>query len=474
MRCVKAILLSVLVIELSFTGCTSRQPPAGASSSTSAKQSVSYTCPMHPSYTSDRPGDCPICGMRLVVASSRDDTPANAPSPGGPGVVRIDADRQQLIGVRTEAVGPASASLLTMRVPGRVAVDDQRLYRITAAVDGWIRQLGPNPPGSFVKKQQILATYYAPNLVNATQTYVFALQTNAQAQSGDATISYQRGSSALSLQMAVDTLRALGMTEYQIKEVEQTRIAPSEVRVYSPIDGFVIARNISPEQRFDKGTELYRIGDIDRVWVMAELFERDSGLLKPGTRATVLYQGRRLEARMSDALPQFDAQTRTLKTRFELDNPGGILRPDMFVDVELHVSMPDAVTVPADAVVDSGLHKTVFVARGDGYFDARRVETGWRVGDRVQILSGVMPGERVVISGNFLLDSESRMKAAASAVTPAVKDPVCGMDVDARAATTAGRKSDYRGVSYYFCSDECKRKFDKNAERYAVADPQSR
>ena len=386
----------------------------------------------------------------------------------------MEGDRQQLIGVRTEEVQPASASNLMLRVPGRVAVDDQRSYRITAAVDGWIRQLGPNPAGSFVKKQQVLATYYAQNLISAAQTYVFALQTNAQAQSGDATIGYQRGTTVLSLQVALDSLRALGVSEFQIKEIDSTRLAPTEIRVYSPINGFVITRNISPEQRFDKGTEMYRIADISHVWVMAEIFEKDSEFLKPGTKATVLYQGRRFDAEMCNALPQFDPQTRTLKTRFELDNPGEILRPDMFVDVDLHAGMPAAVTIPADAVVDTGLRKTVFVARGDGYFEARRVETGWRVGDRVQIVKGLMPGERVVTSGNFLLDSESRMKWVAAGIYNPETDPVCGMEVDAKAAGAAGRKSDYRGTTYYFCSDDCKHRFAKEPDRYAGAGKQPR
>ncbi len=468
----KVLVISLCLAAAVAAGCTSGQPAPAPSNPASVKQAVSYTCPMHPAYTSDHPGDCPICGMRLVLASSSGTGPASAPATKAPAVVRVDADRQQLIGVRTDEVQPASASHLTLRVPGRVAVDDQRQYRITAAVDGWIRQLGPNPAGSFVRKQQVLATYYAQNLISAAQTYVFALQTNAQAQSGAATIGSQRGPTVLSLQIAIDSLRALGMSEYQINEIEQTRAAPAEVRVYSPIDGFVIARNVTPEQRFDKGTELYRIADISHVWVMAEIFEKDSEFLKPGTRATVLYQGRQFEARMSNALPQFDAQTRTLKTRFELDNPGRILRPDMFVDVDLHAGMPVAVTIPADAVLDSGLRKTVFVARGDGYFEARRVETGWRVGDRVQIVKGLMPGERVVTSGNFLLDSESRMKWVAEGIYHPETDPVCGMEVDVKAATAAGRKSDHGGKPYFFCSDDCKHKFDREPDRYAAGERQ--
>jgi RND family efflux transporter MFP subunit len=232
----------------------------------------------------------------------------------------------------------------------------------------------------------------------------------------------------------------------------------------------VLARNISPSQRFDKGTELYRIADISRVWVMTDIFEKDRQFLKPGAEASILYQGRRLRARMSDALPQFDAQSRTLKTRFELDNPDHLLQPDMFVDVEFEAAVPPAVTVPAEAVLDSGLRKTVFVDRGNGYFEPRRVETGWRTGDRVQILEGLMAGERVAVSGNFLLDSESRMMSAAQgAIGAAAKDPVCGMEVDERRAAAAGMKSEHEGKTYFFCAVECKRRFDGEPARYAQA-----
>jgi YHS domain-containing protein len=171
---------------------------------------------------------------------------------------------------------------------------------------------------------------------------------------------------------------------------------------------------------------------------------------------------------MSDALPQFDAQSRTLKTRFELDNPGHVLQPDMFVDVEFEAAVPPAVTVPAEAVLDSGRRKTVFVDRGNGYFEPRRVETGWRAGDRVQILKGLMAGERVVLSGNFLLDSESRMMSAAQgALGAAAKDPVCGMEVDEKRAAAAGRKSEHKGTTFYFCADDCKKQFDAEPARFA-------
>jgi len=452
----------ILAAGIFFAGYVANRQPRPVSTTDSAKQAPTYSCPMHPQYTSDRQGDCPICGMRLepVAAGGGRGKSASA-SLDNPGMVVIGAARQQLIGVRTDEVRLDSSSHV-LRVPGRVAVDDQRLYRIVAAADGWIVDLGQNTVGRFVKKNQLLASYYQKDLLANERLFLLSIPANEPlpTQTRDFSQASIRTAGSANPQFPIDALRGLGMSDLQIEEIHRTRTASPHVNIYSPVSGFVLTRNVSPSQRFDKGTELYRIADISRVWVMTDIFEKDRQFLKPGAEATILYQGRRLTARMSDALPQFDAQSRTLKFRFELDNPGHVLQPDMFVDVEFEAAVPPAVTVPAEAVLDSGLRKTVFVDRGNGYFEPRRVETGWRAGDRVQILKGLMAGERVVISGNFLLDSESRMKAASAGIFDADTDPVCGMEVDQKRATAAGRKSDYKGTTYYFCADDCKKKFD--------------
>jgi Cu(I)/Ag(I) efflux system membrane fusion protein len=460
----------ILAAGIFVAGYMANRHPIPVATSASAKQAVRYTCPMHPQYTSDRSGECPICGMRLEQIDTADvAVKADNPVTGAPGIVRINAEKQQLIGVRTDTVKTAPVSD-ALRVPGRITVDDQRLYRIVASVDGWIRELGPNPAGAFVAKDQVLASYYTQNLITAAQTYAFAVQSNVLAQSGDKTIGLQRGTVALTLQAALDSVRSLGMSERQIQEIDRTGIAPTLIHIYSPIDGFVISRNVSPEQRFDKGTEMYRIADIGHVWVMTDVFEKDRAFLKPGARATVYYQDRRLQAHMSDALPQFDPQSRTLKTRFELDNPGFVLRPDMFVDVELHVEMPAAITVPADSVIDLGRRKTVYVQSDGGRFEPRIIDTGWRLGDRVQVTSGLEAGERIVVSSNFLVDSESRMKLSALSTeltlqkVTAAKDPVCGMEIDPKAADAF--KTQYNGRTYYFCAPKCRRDFDENPRKY--------
>jgi Cu(I)/Ag(I) efflux system membrane fusion protein len=439
-------------------GFTANRRPVSIASSDPVRQTPSYICPMHPSYKSDHPGDCPSCGMRLVRAE-----PGSA---GAPGAVQVTAPTQQMIGIQTAEVRREAASH-RLRTAGRVTVDEGRLYRLVAAADGWVRELGQNTTGAFVRKDQLLVSYYVRDLVATQQNFLYADQLNAQAEQQQANVAPQRASAGLNFRLALDALRSLGMTDLQIKELQKTRTAVPELRIYSPADGFVLARSISPEQRFDKGAELYRIGDISRLWVMADVFEKDREFLSPGALATVRYRGREFHARMSNALPQFDPQSRTLKTRFDVDNPGYVLRPEEFVDVEVHVEMPPAVTAPADAIVDSGRHKTVYVARANS-FEPRLVTTGWRLGDRVEIIEGLQPGERVVVSGNFLIDSESRMQTAAE--TPkalpeaaGARDPVCGMKVDPNAPGAIQIR--HGGKTYTFCSVKCRREFEGSAKR---------
>lgn len=457
-----------LAAAIFAAGYLANRPAAPAAA---VRSVLYYSCPMHPQYRSDRPGDCPSCGMRLVAVNTAESS--------APGSITISDAEQRLIGVKTVEVRREAVSQ-PLRVPGRVAVDDSRLYRLVAAADGWVRELGDNPAGTFVKKDQVLAKYYVRDMLSAQQNYLYAYQVSAQTQQAQANTVPQRGTVGFNLRLALDGLRSIGMTDAQIAELEQTKEATSTLGVYAPAEGFVLARNISPGQRFDKGTELYRIADIGHVWVLADIFEKDRDFLKPNVMAIVRYRGRELHARLSDALPQFDPQSRTLKTRFELDNAGYTLRPDMFVDVEVQVVMPATITVPAEAVIDSGRRKTVYVARGGGMFEPRLVSTGWRLGDSVQVTQGLQPGENIVVSGNFLIDSESRMKqipAAPSAeptmaamaktstmTTAAVKDPVCGMGVDPKASTTL--KKEYGGNTYYFCSDNCRRSFEANPGKY--------
>jgi multidrug efflux pump subunit AcrA (membrane-fusion protein)/YHS domain-containing protein len=431
---------------------------------------------MHPDYTSDRPGDAPCCGMRLTPVYAGTQTDKAGPAiTGSAGMVQVSASRQQLIGVRTDKVERAPVSH-SLRVPGRITVDESRLYRITGPVDGWVREIGANTAGTFVKRDQVLASFYAREFLPAQQTLLYVMIANDQAPAGPASprpaqyVRPQLQSADLTIQNAIDALHNLGVSDPQIEEFKRTRSFASNIQLCSPTTGFVLARNISPGQRFEKGDELYRVADIGHLWVMTDIFEKDQAFVRPGVLARVRYEGREFHARMADVLPQFDAQSRTLKTRFEVDNAGNVLRPDVFVDVEIQVHLPETVTVPADAVLETGRRSIVYVDLADGHFEPRTVETGWRLGNRVQITHGLEPGERIVVSGNFLIDSESRMQLARVSAAPAAatdaspKDPVCGMDVDPKKPNAI--KTEYGGKTYYFCSNHCKKTFDANPEKY--------
>ncbi len=434
-------------------------PPAAA-----ARRILFYRCPMHPQYTSDRPGEAGCCGMRLepVYEGSAPAAPA--------GAIAVSPEKQQLMGVRVAPVEHAGFNH-AFRTSGRVAVDETAVYRVRAAIDGWIREAGPNPPGTLVQKGERLASFYSPEFLSAQQAYLYALGALDRFQAAGRVTPEQTALTKTNIQQAADSLRNLGMGDPQIEEIGRDRKITQLIHVYAPISGFVLARSLSPGERFEKGTELYRIADLSRVWVLADLFENEARLFHSGASARVRYQAHSYAARSSGTLPQFDAASRTLKVRFIVDNPDLTLRQDMFVDIEFSVRMPLAVTVPSEAVLDSGVRKTVFVDLGNGYFEPRDVETGWRLGDRVQITRGLKPGDRIAVSGNFFLDSEARLKNVAppmpsTAGAATVKDPVCGMEVEPGAAAL---QSEYRAKRYYFCSPECKKKFDADPQRYTGA-----
>jgi RND family efflux transporter MFP subunit len=204
------------------------------------------------------------------------------------------------------------------------------------------------------------------------------------------------------------------MSDSQIRELTSTRRIPEVVYINSPIDGFVIARNISAGQTFDRYTEFYRIADLSHVWITADLFPAEEQSIRPGMSALVTLPGwaKPFEARVVNLLPQVDASSRALQVRLETNNNGFVLRPGMVVDVELNVRAPAGLSVPADAVLESGNLRRVFVERSDGSLVPREVQTGESFGDRLQILSGLAPGDKVVTSGTFLVESESRMRTA--------------------------------------------------------------
>jgi YHS domain-containing protein len=288
------------------------------------------------------------------------------------------------------------------------------------------------------------------------------------------------------------------MGEPQIRDLAKTRQVTGDIALVAPVNGIVLSRTITPQQRFEKGTEFYRIADLSRVWIIADVFSDETATLRPGSKANVLIRelSKTVTATVSNSPPLFDATSRTLKLRLETDNPGMFLRPDMYVDIEFRAPAPAGISVPAEAILDSGMQKIVYLETGDGVFEPRPVELGGSFGNRVTVKRGLAEGDRVVTSGNFLIDSESRMKPpalrtvnekrdasrkapVATQAAQGTTDPVCGMSIDREKTLAGGLKETYRGETYVFCSDKCHKQFLQDPAKYiddrlrSAADPGS-
>jgi Cu(I)/Ag(I) efflux system membrane fusion protein len=414
-----------------------------------AAQGPLYHCPMHPNYTSDKPGDCAICGMKLVPIESADAgkpehkiafyrSPMNAADtspvpkkdsmgmayvpvyedemPGGGEVsglidVKIDAQRQQLIGLRTAEVtrGPISGDWRTV---GRVAVDETRVRKINVKVDGFVEKLYVDFIGKPVQRGQPLFALYSPDLLAAQNDYALAVRTRAQlgdGPAGDALVSAAR-----------KRLELWDVPRPEIARLDQGGAPLRDLTLFSPISGVVTAKTIVQGSRIAAGDTPFEITDLSQVWVLADAHESDLPRVRIGTPVTLTLDAipdHTFRGRVSFIEPILDPRSRTAKVRLAFANPRGELRPEMFGEVVFHARPHEGLRVPADSIIDSGDRKVVFVATGEGHFQPREVKTGDAAGDLVEILSGVQAGEQVVVRASFLVDSESRLKAALAALT---------------------------------------------------------
>jgi membrane fusion protein, copper/silver efflux system len=383
-----------------FAGRASRQSPSEGTRPV-ARRVLYYIDPMHPSYRSERPGIAPDCGMPLEPVYA-DGQPA--------GSVSLTPDQEQAIHLETETLR-AAGGVRQIDTVGRVAADEARTFRVSAGADGWVRRVFSDRTGTPVKKGQELAAFYSKDVSSPQQSYVYALESYERLQKAASAPADQLALATRQLAIARDNLQFVGMGEAQMEELRRTRREIFDVNLTAPADGLILERNVAVGQRFMKGELLYRIADLSRVWVLADIYDRDWAVPGAIHRAKILVEGHPpMEATVVPAPPQFDAEGRTGKLRMEVSNASQRLVPGMVVNVALDVRTRPAMTLHADAVLDSGVKKRVFVARGDGRYELREVETGWQDGDRVEIKSGVTEGERVVTTGAFLLDSESRMK----------------------------------------------------------------
>lgn len=332
--------------------------------------------------------------------------------------VTLDLRRQQLIGVRTAAV-KREAFDKTIRTLGIVKYDETRLADINLKIEGWIRDLFVESPGQAVRRGQPLFTLYSPELLTTQQEYLLALKTREQMQQSQ--VSDAREYSDRLVQAARQRLALWDLSSEQIRAIESTRQPQTAMTFRSPVDGHVIEKQAVQGMHIMPGQSLYKIADLSVVWVEADVYEAEIALIKPGQRAAVTldaYPGERLFGQTVFIYPYVAENTRTVKVRFAFDNGRGRLKPGMYANVELHAPMGVGLTIPADAVLDSGTRQLVFVAQGDGYFQPRDVKVGQRLGDRVQILEGLKDGEQVATGAAFFLDSESQLRASVQGFEP--------------------------------------------------------
>ena len=435
------ILFVLVVLALSGgvwlgRGPLAQQPPPATASQ--AKQL--YTCGMHPQVIQDHPGNCPICGMTLTPVRNRTGNPAD-PAVRSDSTIAIDPVTTQNMGIRTGAVtkGPLRR---TIRTVGVIDYDETSLVDVTTKYKGWIEKLYVNATGQVVHRGEPLFEIYSPELYSAQTEYVLAVEDTTGALAGMKA-------------QAITKLRYFDISDDQIAAIEKSRHATKTLRIDAPRDGTVVEKLAITGQMVDEGMKLYRIADLGMVWVQAQIFEQDLPFVRVGQEALVTLSylpDREFRGRVAFVYPTVDEKTRTVHVRMEFHNPGYYLKPGMFATVALTAELTaQALLVPDSAVLRSGGEDTVFVARDHGHFEPRTVTLGPRdENDRYQILSGLREGERVVTSGQFMLDSESQLREAIAKMTvpPAAGEP---MPVTTATAAIAPHTTDSAAPAAFVC-----------------------
>jgi Cu(I)/Ag(I) efflux system membrane fusion protein len=438
-----------------------------------------YTCSMHPQIVQDRPGDCPICGMKLVPMRKQSPSPgkdsaarkikyykstmllgeiSQTPRKDSMGMdmvpvyegedesktITVDAATVQKMGVRTALVtkGPLRRVIRTV---GSIDYNETALADVTTKFRGWIENLYVDSTGKQVHKGEPLFDIYSPDLYSAQNEYVLGLN--------------QGGASGLKAS-ARQKLRLFDISEDQIAELEKSRQPLRALRVDAPIDGIVVEKMAVRGQMVEAGMKLYRLADLSIVWVQSQIYEQDLALLKLGQEADVSLSylpDMKFRGRVTYIYPTVDEKTRTARVRMEFHNPGLFLKPGMFATVELQAELkPDALLVPDSAVLRSGEKNTVFVALDDGHFEPRDVLLGARAdNDAYEVVSGLAEGERVVTSGQFMFDSESQLREAIQKMlNPVANATATPAQVASAPVQTTPAPASKTGPQEYVCPTE--------------------
>jgi membrane fusion protein, copper/silver efflux system len=381
-----------------------------------------YTCTMHPSVKSQLPhAHCPICGMDLVPVMKKGATTTNTTNtempttmngPEQAGQFTVPVARQQQIGV-TYATVAKQPFRLTVRALGLVAYDKERHWDYVARVEGYVKKLFVFSPGELVEKDAPLLTMYSPDLLTTQNEFVDLLKARDEARQNESKVVLQ--STQRLVQSAKQRLRLWNIADEQIAQLEETRKPQETLTLYSPFQGVVQDLLVDQGRRVMLGDHLVDIADLSVVWVWAQFYQDELPLLKKGQPigiTTSSYPGEKFDGKISVVDPFINDALRTGRVRIEVKNPDLKLRPEMYVDAELTLDLGQGLAVPVPAVLPTGLHNIVFVDMAAGKLEPRFIELGRKYGDFYEVKSGLKEGERVVTSGNFLIDAEAKVQGA--------------------------------------------------------------
>jgi len=446
---------------------------SGEKVSVSQAERAKYTCGMHPWIISDKPGNCPICGMKLTKIEEKAQPPESAkpeteeffaqgetpkkerrilyyrnpmnpnitspvpakdemgmdfipvysdeiaPTGGVEGLatVRVGEENLQFAGVQT---APAKREKIvhSVRTVGIVTADERRIRHVHTKISGWVEKLFVNFTGEMVRQGKPILSLYSPELLASQEEFLKARETATKFAASSSSDVKKLGEELL--QSARRRLELFDVPEGFITELERTGRPRRTVTLNAPVSGYVMVKGVFEGQEVQPGMELFTVTDLSKVWIEVDLYEYEASFVRVGQEASLSLTydpGVQLKGRVAYVFPYLSPESRTLKVRFDFPNPQLTLKPAMYVDVSLALATAQGVVVPDSALIDTGVRQVVFVETAPGTFEPRQVKTGIRGEGKVQLLAGIKGGEKVVVRANFLLDSESKLRAALTKMT---------------------------------------------------------
>jgi Cu(I)/Ag(I) efflux system membrane fusion protein len=371
-----------------------------------------YTCSMHPYIREPKPGNCPVCGMKLQPVYKNTGATAAVDAPG---TVHITDEEAHRLGIRTTTVRRGALSA-TVRAPGRVEVNEESLHHVHLKIEGWVDELFVKAVGAFVRRDDPLFSIYSPQIVAAQEEYLVALRARKNLEDSDSEVT---GGVDVLVAASRDRFRLWDIPTETIRELEATRQVQRTVTLRAHASGYVMNRSVTAGQKVMPDDDLYVIADLSSVWIIADIAERDMARVKEGRTVLARFAGRpgkTFRGVVTYIYPYLDETTRTVRVRVEISNPDLVLRPGMFGEIEIEGGAADnRLLAPSDAVMITGERNLVFVENAPGVFSPVDVKIGEAGGGFYEILEGLSEGDTIVERGAFFLDSESKLRMTGSA-----------------------------------------------------------